>query len=162
MRVWRLITHHDRPEEMLRWSKTMGRVAIGWGDIGDLRTGRFRSPNAIADAIREHYPMLTNAGRGGPSLWDFWVEMARDDLVILSDSHRRGAVMRAVGDYEFVARGDELVGDYQHQREAEEVGIDPDELWARAGGKAPGQSIYRPLIRCRRDVEPGPTPGEAL
>jgi hypothetical protein len=56
MRVWRLITHHERPEEMLRWSKTMGRVAIGWGNVGDLRTGGFasqpRSPTKSASSIR--------------------------------------------------------------------------------------------------------------
>jgi hypothetical protein len=130
---------------MLQWSLTAGRLAIGWGDVGNLGINRFRSADDISDVIRERYPMLKNAGRGGPSLWD---------LVILSTADRRRAVMRVLGDYEYVARGNVLVGDYQHQRHAEEVTIGANRLWRSAGGgPLKGQSIYRPLVRCRQDVD---------
>jgi hypothetical protein len=87
-------------------------------------------------------------------LWDFWQEVERGDLVILSANSRRGAVMQVIGDYEFLPRGNALVNDYQHQREAEELAVDPDEIWERAGaGPAEGHSIRWTLIRCLHNVD---------
>lgn len=96
MVVWRLMTHHERPEELLRWAKTAQRIAIGWGRIGDLNARCHTSPESIRDAILRAYPGARNAQPGCQSLWDFWRSVKPNDLVILS-TRRRAAVVRVAG-----------------------------------------------------------------
>jgi predicted Mrr-cat superfamily restriction endonuclease len=152
MVVWRLMTHHERPEDMLRWAKTSQRLAIGWGRIGDLMAHHHTSPESIREAIREAYPGVRNASCGGQSLWEFWRAMKPDDRVILSTG-RREAVMRVTGPYQFVPESQQPPAEgYQHQRQAELLELDADELWARAGGMADGYNRYCPLVRCGREI----------
>ena len=158
MNVWRLITHHEMPEDMLRWSRDSGRIAIGWGKVGHLRKRAYRSPAEIVGAIRSCYPGLQNAPNGGRCLWEFCHEMHPDDLVILSTGARRAAVMRVTGDYEYMLV--EQVGcgvGYQHQRRAQVLSTDPNHLWEAAGGRpADGYSLRWTLIRCAKPVaDPG-------
>ncbi len=153
--VWRLTAHHAAPAEALRWFLQSNIIAIGWGEVGSIETGRFRSAKDISDAIRVTYPGSTNAGNGGPSLYDFCFTMTRGDLVIVSAARRRRCVMEVVGDYTHrPAPEPKPIGEYQNQRRATSVAIDPDALWHEVdGGPRKGQSIYRPLIRCRKDID---------
>jgi hypothetical protein len=72
MTVWRLVAHDEDVEEQLRWSLRTGRLAIGWGAIGDLRSYAPKSISEITKRISDAYPRATNAHLGGPSLWDFF------------------------------------------------------------------------------------------
>jgi predicted Mrr-cat superfamily restriction endonuclease len=151
MTVWRIITHHLHPEQMLRWSLTRGSLAVGWGLMGDLRLSKPRSASAIATLIRNAYPAATNAGSGGPSLWNFSVVMQVDDLVILSTGKRRSAVMRVKGDYDYTTQiSGQSPGDYyRHQRDAEQVDMDPDALWKEHGARpALGENIHWTVLKC--------------
>lgn len=61
--------------------------------------------------------------------------------------------MRVGGPYHFVREEQQPPAEgYQHQRDAELLELDPDKLWARAGGMADGCDRYCPLVRCRKDV----------
>lgn len=155
MKVWRLISHHEdeHKEAVLRWAVTSGRLALGWGEIGDLALHQHTSPDSIRDLITRTYPGSKNANCGGQSLWDLWRNVNNDDLVILGTGRRRSAVMRVIGPYEFAPRGQAPGAEgYQHQREAEQIDTDADVLWERAGGQAPGTNVYCPLIPCRLEV----------
>lgn len=83
MKVWRLITHHADPGGALDWCWRNRRIAIGWGQIGNIDVEGYNSASEIADAITQHYPNDAGSG-GGPSLWNFYKKMQKDDLVILS------------------------------------------------------------------------------
>ena len=154
MALWRLITHHQYPEDMLGWVLTTQRLAIGWGRIGDLSAGGYTSHEDIARVISDRYDGIANAPSGGHCLWDFWRTMRHGDLVILGTGERRRAVLRVTGPYEYVATAQpQPVIDYQHQREAELVNLDADHLWQNAGATiAAGYSIRWTLVRCARDV----------
>ena len=83
--------------------------------------------------------------------------MREYDLVILSTGQRR-AVMRVLGSYFFVPEAQHPPADgFQHQREAELVNVDPNELWDRAGRMAAGYSPRWTLIRCARELPDGTT-----
>jgi hypothetical protein len=152
--VWRLIAHHNAADDALRWFLRSNVIAIGWGNIGSVETGRFRAPANISEALRETYPDLKNAGSGGPCLLNFCHQMGRGDLVIVSDGHRRKTVMEITGDYEYKSELEPApIGDYQHQRNATMIAIDPNELWLEAGsGAIRGQSIRWTLIECARPI----------
>lgn len=131
-------------------------IAIGWGKIGDIGKQGYRSPAEIAVAIRRHYPRDRSPGGGGRSLWSFFDEMQRDDLVILSTGKARKLVVEVLGNYVFQEEGPSLngvalSGDYQHQRRVQMNDRNPDELWRFAGaGPAPGYSPRWTLIKCAR------------
>ena len=55
MNVWRLITHHTDPEHTLQWTKKTGRIAIGWGRIGDIKKQGYASAQKISRSITAHY-----------------------------------------------------------------------------------------------------------
>lgn len=150
MNVWRLIAHHNDPEEAILWSQGTSRIAIGWGWIGDLRGTSPQDAAAIGSLIRKMRPDLHNAHLGGPSLWRFYSEMAIGDLVILSDGNKRRAVMCITGPYEWTDNWKpRLSGNYYHQRSARIVHEDPNELWERCGARAAkGESIRWTLTRC--------------
>ena len=65
MNVWRLITAHEDKDAALFWTKQNGRIAIGWGNIGDIRKQNYSSKEDIASAIRAAYPGLRHSGSGG-------------------------------------------------------------------------------------------------
>lgn len=152
MRIWRLITHHERGEEALEQYRSRGVIALGWGDIGDLRSVAPGSRKEIYDLIREAYPMVGNAKHGAASLLAMYNELSIDDLVILSTQGVRRAVMRVTGPYVWT-EPDAILGEYQHRRTAELASdVDPNEAWREGGAEvASGFNIRMPLIPLRRD-----------
>jgi len=148
--IWRLIAHHKDTEKAILWCHEKSRIAVGWGEIGDLRQSTPQDASAITSLIQKVYPELNNAHLGGPSLWHLYSEMAIGDLVILSDGNKRQAVMRVTGDYEWTdVQQQELSGAYYHQRSAETTRDEPDELWKHCGAKvAAGENIRWTLIHC--------------
>lgn len=134
MNVWRLVAHHDKPADAIAWSIAAGRIAIGWGKVGDLRILGPRSPIEIRRAIAEAYPAIKNAHLGGPSLWNFFALIQIGDLVILSGGGVRSHVVEVMGDYTCASPVDSF-GDYCHQRAAVITSYDADELWRSFGEK---------------------------
>src|SRR5688500_6587109 len=153
MTVWRLILHHEKQfiEQAIQWSRREGFVAIGWGRMGDLRGVPLRTVEELTQVVARCHPHETRSNHvhGGRSLWRFFKEMKKGDLIILSTGGGRVQTMRVTGGYYFV---DHEHPRYEHRRPAEPVGIDPDRLWRAAGGMAPGQMIYSTLIRCAREL----------
>jgi predicted Mrr-cat superfamily restriction endonuclease len=140
MNVWRLITHHKEKDSALFWSRQNGRIAIGWGAIGNIRDMGYDSADDITAAIRRKYPESNNPHLGGSSLWDFYAQMQKDDLVILSASRPRVLVVEVEGDYEWTEESP-LEGGYQHQRDVViRRDLSPDDLWRKAGGLKLGQN----------------------
>ena len=160
MNVWRPITHHEDKDAALLWSRQNGRIAIGWGAIGNIRAQGYGSAEDITAAIRNEYPESHNAHSGGSSLWDFYASMQTDDLVILSASKPRVLVVEVEGDYEWkeqrpTLNNTTLSGDYQHQRRVLiRRDLSPEDLWHAAGG-APGHNVHCTLIRCERSLIEG-------
>src|SRR5262245_1928170 len=155
--VWRLLI--DDPEVTLRWMSENGRIAIGWGEIGDIR--QLGASDAIAEAIRarnESHPdhagkPATNVQHGTNSLHNFCYQMRPGDLVIVSDGSRRRGVWEVQGEYEYAEPAASPLN-YQHQRLAQPSEMDPDALWLQAGGRlVEGQINYRTLGRCANEVE---------
>ena len=154
-RVWRLVGHHEHADLAAKLAQERGRVAIGWGAIGDLQELAVTSAHEIGFLIRECYPTLVNSGLGGPSLWNLYREMQPRDLVIVRGDSRRRLVMEIAGPYLYLDREDRRLGDYQHTRAARpRSDLNPNELWRRAGAKeAKGENGYWTLHLCRRRVE---------
>ena len=151
MRVWRLITHHADKDQALFWNTQNSRIAIGWGAIGDIRDEGYKSANDITSAIKTAYPNLDNSHLGGASLWDFYEEIQRGDLVILSANKPRVLVVEVDGDYEW-ADESPFEGDYQHQRSVIiRRDLSPEEVWKKAGGAA-RQNVHQTLIECERPL----------
>ena len=154
MNVWRLITHHTHQEYTLRWAEKMGRLAIGWGLVGDIGKNGYTSARDISLAIKEHYPYLNNGGQGGACLHSFYSDVQPGDLVILSTGGKRSLVMEVEGGYEFKDEPEPSpIGDYQHQRKAVVLPIDANKLWRAAGSSpADGHSIRWTFIKCQKPV----------
>ncbi len=150
MNVWRMITHHIDRNSAIAWTKQNGRIAIGHGCIGDVR--KYNSQAEIKTAIRDYYPFLRNAHFGAPSLWNFCHEIQIGDLVILSGRKTCELVVKIIGNYEFMPEESPVFGDYQNQRNVQITAFDGNELWHQAG-KAPGQPVYRTLIKCAHQVD---------
>lgn len=150
MHVWRLMTHHNVPDEALSVYLNRGFIALGWGAIGDLRTLRPAGPKDISSAIASvvEYQRVRNAGHGGRCLWAFLHEMSRGDLVILSAKGDRSQVVEITGDYEFVPTEDPVIREYQHRRSCRPTANNGQLLWAQAGGAAPSWSTRWPLLLC--------------
>lgn len=129
MNIWRLITHHEEPDLALAWTRHCGRIAIGWGKIGNLRQRQCNSAQDIGSYIRQSYPELSNSGADGSTVWSFNAEMQKGDLVILSGSRPRQAVVEVQGDYEFAPQVPSLNGrvmsaKYQHLRRVQITAVD--------------------------------------
>jgi hypothetical protein len=146
-------------EAALPWVSANGRIAIGWGEIGDIR--HLGTLDAIAEVIRErnaHHPYHAgrpeaNVQHGSHSLYEFCYAMRPSHLVIISDGTRRQGVWEVEGEYEYVEPAAAPLN-YQHQRRAQRIERDPDALWLQAGGRlADGQINYRTLGRCANEVE---------
>jgi hypothetical protein len=138
-----------------------GRIAIGWGEIGDIR--QLATFGAIADAIRErnaNHPdhagkPEANVQHGAHSLYDFCYGLRPGHLVIVSGRSLRRGVWEVdrEGEYEYAEPAAAPLN-YQHQRRARRTELDPDALWLQAGGRlAGGQINYRTLGRCAKEVE---------
>src|SRR5436309_1212195 len=112
MRTWRLIAHHQDPDSAISSFRDQGRIAIGWGRIGDLRASGVGTATDSTATIRDAYPELNNAHLGGPSLLRLYDEMRAGDLVIVSDGKRRRLVMRVEGEYQWDPRPSPVPGDY--------------------------------------------------
>ena len=151
-------THHIDPEGAVAWSRKNGRIAIGWGRVGDIT--KYKSQSEIKEAIRSCYPVpqySNNAHLGAPSLWDLCHTMQKDDLVILSGRAPRELVVEVIGDYRFITeetptQTDE--GEYYNQRTVRVTEFDPNKLWF-AAGQAPGEHRYKTLIKCARSLNLG-------
>ena len=160
--VWRLMAQDDENYQlaMIQWAIAIGRIAIGWGRIGNL--SQYASSQKIVEAICREYPGLpkSNKQRSGDQLWNFYRMMQCGDLVILKTKvgPRKGwqnsVVMQVKGPYEHVDEQPPY-HDYQNQREAVQVtNCDPQALWEAAGRMAEGegQFIRNALIRCQNQV----------
>ena len=153
MKIWKLIAHHEDPARMNAWAEEHGRLAIGWGRIGDLREGQISSAKEISRRIAAKYPELANAHIGGPSLWRFLREMTEGDLVLLAGGGQRFGVFEITGSYSWVSPHDSL-GDYQHQRAAVPTGHDPEVLWKALGSTiAAGEAMRWVVALCASDGE---------
>jgi len=159
IRVWRLITHHEDKEGALFWTRQQGRIAIGWGRIGNMRDLKYSSADEITEAIKTKYSLFPNPHLGGASLWNFYTVIEKQDLVILSARKPRELVVEVEGDYEW--RGPTIEandaprgGDYWHQRRIRlRRDLDPEQLCRKAGGAATGQNIHQTLIECAQSVD---------
>src|SRR5260370_19305301 len=127
--VWRLIPHDDDwtlgniQQVALDWSIKNGRLHIGWGQIGDMKSKLFKSPEAITEAIKEAIRGEKNqsARHGGLSLFDFYYNMEKGDLVILNNGIGPQVVMEVTGDYEFATESHSPSASHLHQRKAKIV-----------------------------------------
>jgi predicted Mrr-cat superfamily restriction endonuclease len=136
MAIWRLVTHHFHPQQMLETYRNNSCIAMGWGQVGDIRALRPTDAAAIRNAIKgiRSYVNLggvLGAGPAGRSLWGFYSEMQCGDLVILSIGHGPlRDVFRVTGDYEW--RELPIDGDdYNHYRAVEPANCDGKEIWGR-------------------------------
>lgn len=145
--VWRLVAHHERPEEAATLMIAANVLAVGWGRTGDLAKLRPANASEIAKVIAKAYPEAENAHLGGPSLWNLYNEMKPGDLVILTANSRKLHVFEVFGDYMFDDSG--VVLGYPHQRGAALTSLNPDDLWQAVGADvARGQNIRWTLARC--------------
>ena len=152
MAIWRLVTHHERPEEALQAYKRglpgKGQfVALGWGATGDLLALRPANSCVIQRTIlnaNDRYPSyatLQSAISGGRCLWAFYNEMQLGDLVILSIG--KGPlqdVCEVMGTYEWlptpVFPGTYPNSDYQHIRRVKwRQDLDGTVIWRQRGGR---------------------------
>lgn len=154
--VWRLIAHHGDAEGVINLIRKTGQIRIGWGDTGDLRQSPYRSAREISQAIWRVYPGLTNFRFGGASLWRFYHEMQKGDLVIVSSKQGRQLVVEVAGPYQWNPASPPvpLTPDYQHFRDINLTSLNPDTMFAQAGGMAPGENSRWTLFRCANQVTP--------
>lgn len=161
--VWRMTPHHADPETQRQWSRRTGRLAIGWGDVGDLRMDPPDDSVDITSRVSGAYPDSTNSQLAGPSLWRFAFEVTEGDLVILGKSGGQRDVFEIVGPYFWASLADS-VGDYQHQRAAVLTPIDAEQLWQECGARWPeGENKRWPFAGCgeRDDASSGSATGGA-
>jgi hypothetical protein len=138
------------------------RLGIGWGEIGNLR--KFASIDAIAAAITkrnardpEHMAhRKTNAWHGSHSLWAFGKLIKPGNLVIISGEieklSQRILVVEVLGHYQYVRPTGPRK--YRHVRKARIVdGMDPNELYRRAGYGLSYNISFRTLDRCVKQIE---------
>ena len=141
MNIWKLIAHHEQPEQAFEQFCDLGTIAIGWTDVGDLRELQPRSASDISKKIQQSYPKLNNAHLGGPSLWSFLRGVQPGDHVLVAGRGERRGVFEVLGDYTYVPPEKALLG-YQHLRPAMLTAIDPDDLWTACGREAaPGHAV---------------------
>jgi hypothetical protein len=150
---WRLIAHHDptRQEHMVAWSRREERIALGWGDVGDVSThGSWREIREALTDIPKYRRDLSpsNFVDGGHSLWIFRNEMRIGDKVIIRTKEACEAVVEVTGDYDWQAAEEAATfRDYQHQRKARIIAANAERLWQEAGRRAAnGFSIHWALI----------------
>ncbi len=143
--LWRLITHHEYPDDALQWYLNHSLIALGWGDIGDLQNQQINCQTDISVLCNQVYGP-GNTGECGRCLWDFWQIMATGDLVILgTGGGYRACVVEVVGNYFFdityppSVNAQRLDG-YYYRREVKLTNYNADVLWRRSN-LAPGANI---------------------
>jgi len=158
MKVWRIMAHHEDPDEnpddkMYKWSKRVGRVAVAWGETGDLRKLPEVSREMIRDRLRKKCPGRKNNKTGVPSLWNFWNIEVGDLAIISRRKHGRSDVVKITGEYHWKNKR-KPYEDYQHQREVVFTDYDADEIWKKAGGKEASDNLIRwTVVRCKKDIK---------
>ena len=156
MNIWRLMTHHLDQEKALAWSQQQQRIAIGWGQVGDISAHGYTSSEEISQAIKGLFHQgkhpYKNWGQGGVCLWDFYVAMKQGDLVILNTKRGPSLVVEVTGDYQCVTAPPNLP-DYRHQRTVKLSGWNPKDLWKRAGARPiAGHNSRWTLIQCTESL----------
>jgi hypothetical protein len=161
--VWRLDAHPSDAGRAARWFTRESLIALGWGDVGDLRRRAPTSSASIAGMIRQVDPDSLDSQVGGHALWSFFREVAVGDLILVGDGSAGDPVMRIDGEYEWTGQVSPVApGDYQHRRRATLTTIDGAELWAACNRRlADGQDHRWRLTRCGPVVRPvaEPAPG---
>lgn len=145
MRLWRLIAHHELPDQAIEEMERRDRIAVGWSRIGDLSKNPPKDASDLTQRISMVYPDLDNAHLGGPSLWNLW-RMEPGDLLIANAHGKRRKVFEITGGYEYDEAG---ILEYSHLRRAVLTAMDPEHLW-RAGGSSvmDGQNIRWTIAEC--------------
>ena len=152
MNIWRLMAHHqpEHYDEVIRWSRVNGTIAIGWGRVGDLNERCPQNERHLSTLVKEAYRQWNDNGvYGGRSLWRLHNDIQIGDLVILN-TKRRQLTMQVTGDYYYA--DDDFPYDYRHRRKAQSLPINPDWLWKRSGGMAPGENVFWTLFRCENTI----------
>ena len=133
MNIWRLITHHQKPDAALAWYKKNNCVCIGWADVGNIQEEGYSSAAEIGEIIREVYPTLDNSATGGPSLWNFYRHVRIGDLILLRHDNVNHAVAQVTGNYDWkqdAEDGEEnTLDDYPHMRRVKFIPQNPQKLW---------------------------------
>lgn len=119
MNIWRMVTHHINPQHLLEVYRNSSNIALGWGQVGDLRVLRPNSDSdirkSIIDTYKETLP-VQSAVSGGRCLWAFYHEMKIGDLVIMSvGKGPEGSVAEIKGDYKWISTPVDN-DDYHHIR----------------------------------------------
>lgn len=150
MNIWRLISFHEealKPQVTQRFIDH-GRIAIGWGNIGNLN--QYATKAAIGEAIRHHYINPTNSNIGGPSLWHMCANVQVGDLVIVDAQKAWARVVEVTSGYEWSNAQPNVVDfpDYWHQRSIiPRDDIDASQLLKVTGTRpSPGQSAQLVLF----------------
>lgn len=157
--VWRLMAHHADPEYAVERTRERGRIAMGWGRIGDLSRLLPSGAREVSRLIAKSYAgVMSNAITGGPSVWNIYKLIKPKDLVILAAPRNRLLVVRVAGPYRYIRERDRKLNRddrYYHHRPVSVVdNMDPDELWERAGARpARGQGVRWTLFRCAEPVK---------
>ena len=156
MNYWRLITHHRDPKRALIEYRQRGIIALGWGLVGDLRAWQPSNPAAIRRAIRNipRYLEPQTATLGGQCLWDFYHEMHKGDLVVLSLGKCGGTqrdVVEVTEEYEWIPTpvfpgNDISENDYHHIHKVKRTDQDGVALWKQ---RRPPKPWYAALMRLR-------------
>lgn len=145
MRLWRLIAHHEQPDQAIEAMASRDRIAVGWSLIGDLSKNPPMDSSDLTRRISACYPDLDNAHLGGPSLWNLWC-MEPGDLVIVNARGRRRKVFEITGGYEYDKVG---ILEYSHLRHAVLTEMDPEHLWRSAGSSLmDGQNVRWTVVQC--------------
>lgn len=148
MQIWRLVAHHEESEEALQKMKEVGRIAIGWSNIGDLSELAPANSGEISLHLKSIQPDVKNAMMAGPSLWNLFAEVEVGDQVIVTAKGRRECVFEVTGPYIFDETNSII--EYSHQRPATLTDIDPERLWqASDSDVADGQNVRWTLAKCK-------------
>jgi hypothetical protein len=150
MNIWRLIAHHEKPDEAIKMMKEKSRIAIGWTGLGDLSKSTPSSAqdiNALIKASRKHQSTQSS---GGPSLWNLYNEMQEGDFVIVNANGKRKCVFEVVGPYIYESGKNRIYG-YSHQRDAILTDLDANKLWKDSGSAVlQGQGPRWTLVACSK------------
>ncbi|MBD2752645.1 hypothetical protein [Spirosoma validum] len=150
MNIWRLISYHeeDLKENVTRRFIEHGRIAIGWGLVGDLN--QYRSPEAVKEAIRKHYSTSKNGRIGWPTLWHMRTNVMLNDLIIIDAQKPWAKVVEIIGEYEWNNQQPNVANDpnYNHQRPVRlRNDLDPEQLLQITTTRpAPGQAPHLVLF----------------
>lgn len=128
--------------------KELGRIAIGWSDIGDLSYLDPKNNSDISSRLKSIRPDVSNAMMAGPSLWNLFTEVEIGDQVIVTAKGKRECVFEITGPYIF-DQANAIIG-YSHQRSAALTDIDPEQLWrASDSDVAEGENVRWTLAKCK-------------